>query len=173
MSNLVRNYSPHLAPNTLAAPPTAELRKILGMAAREMLLSFLKKSRTRRSLSKGKGGKSTGNAIDIVSARTFIIVNYWIAFEGHWYCSCEIVRGIWTDPRPLCPSSRTEWRISSWSWTNFENTGTVQCFMYAIEAARRWSQNAWCSIKVSARSYVCFHTVNLFILCLGWLKAYG
>ncbi|KAF8918725.1 hypothetical protein CPB85DRAFT_1373750 [Mucidula mucida] len=50
VANLVRNYSPHLSPNTRSAPPTAELRKILGMAAQEMLEKFLKKCRTRRKL---------------------------------------------------------------------------------------------------------------------------
>uniref|UniRef100_A0A0W0GCB0 Vacuolar sorting protein 39/Transforming growth factor beta receptor-associated domain-containing protein n=1 Tax=Moniliophthora roreri TaxID=221103 RepID=A0A0W0GCB0_MONRR len=44
------NYSPHLSPNTRSAPPTAELRKILGMAAQEMLESFLRKCRTRRKV---------------------------------------------------------------------------------------------------------------------------
>lgn len=43
--NLVRNYSPHLSPNTRSAPPTVELRKILVMAAKEMLENFLKKYR--------------------------------------------------------------------------------------------------------------------------------
>ncbi|KIM35684.1 hypothetical protein M413DRAFT_326838 [Hebeloma cylindrosporum] len=65
VDDIIRNYSPHLAPNTLSAIPTAELRKILGMAAREMLLVFLKKSQTRRSVAKGIGAGSTGHAIDI------------------------------------------------------------------------------------------------------------
>ncbi|ESK88536.1 transforming growth factor-beta receptor-associated protein 1 [Moniliophthora roreri MCA 2997] len=50
VANLVSNYSPHLSPNTRSAPPTAELRKILGMAAQEMLESFLRKCRTRRKV---------------------------------------------------------------------------------------------------------------------------
>ncbi|PPQ88786.1 hypothetical protein CVT25_010472 [Psilocybe cyanescens] len=79
VSNLVRNYSPHLAPNTLSAPPTAELRKILGMAARDMLLLFLKKSRTRRSLSKEKGVGSTGDPIDI--AIDTVLVKLYAEFE--------------------------------------------------------------------------------------------
>ncbi|KAF9479756.1 hypothetical protein BDN70DRAFT_906111 [Pholiota conissans] len=65
VSNLVRNYSPHLFPNTLSAPTTAELRNILGFAAKEMLIGFLKKSRTRRSVAKGKGVGSTGDPVDI------------------------------------------------------------------------------------------------------------
>ena len=68
MSNLVRNYSPHLSPNTQSAPPTAELRKILGMAAQEMLIVFLKKSRTRRSVARGKGAGTTGHPVDVVSS---------------------------------------------------------------------------------------------------------
>ena len=46
--NLVRNYSPHLAPNTSTAPPTVELRQILEMAATEMLKVFLRKWRAKR-----------------------------------------------------------------------------------------------------------------------------
>jgi hypothetical protein len=45
VTNLVRNYSPHL--NTRSAPPTAELRKVLGMAAVEMLETFLKRWRKK------------------------------------------------------------------------------------------------------------------------------
>ncbi|KAG7094946.1 hypothetical protein E1B28_005747 [Marasmius oreades] len=39
-----------MSPNTRSAPPTAELRKILGMAAQEMLVNHLKKCRTRRKV---------------------------------------------------------------------------------------------------------------------------
>jgi hypothetical protein len=71
VSNLVRNYSPHLAPNTQSAPPTAELRNILGSAAQEMLIVFLKKSRTRRSVARGMGAGSTGHPVDVVSLYSF------------------------------------------------------------------------------------------------------
>ncbi len=64
--NLVRNYSPHLAPDTA---PTPELQEILGLAAREMLMEFLRKSKTRRSVAKGKDMGSTGDPLDIVSLR--------------------------------------------------------------------------------------------------------
>ncbi|KAF8155687.1 hypothetical protein B0H34DRAFT_714373 [Crassisporium funariophilum] len=79
VSNLVRNYSPHLSPNTLSAPPTAELRKILGMAAREMLLTFLKKSRTRRSVAKGMNAGSTGHPID--TTIDTVLVKLYAQFE--------------------------------------------------------------------------------------------
>ena len=46
--NLVRNYSPHLAPNTSTAPPTVELRKLLKMASVDMLKVFLRKWRIKR-----------------------------------------------------------------------------------------------------------------------------
>lgn len=46
--NLVRNYSPHLAPNTSTAPPTVELRHLLKMAATDMLKVFLRKWRAKR-----------------------------------------------------------------------------------------------------------------------------
>lgn len=48
MANLVRNYSPFLAPTTRSAPPTAELRRILGRAAHDMLEEFLRKWRRVR-----------------------------------------------------------------------------------------------------------------------------
>ena len=65
MTNVVKNYSPHLAPNTLSA--TAELRKILALAAHEMLVVFLRKSRTRRSVARGTAVGSSGHPIDVVS----------------------------------------------------------------------------------------------------------
>ena len=46
--NLVRNYSPHLPPNTSTAPPAVELRKILRLAATDMLKAFLRKWRAKR-----------------------------------------------------------------------------------------------------------------------------
>ncbi|KAI1785956.1 hypothetical protein LXA43DRAFT_1035560 [Ganoderma leucocontextum] len=45
--NLVRNYSPHLEPNTREAPPAVELRNILSMTARDMLESYLRKWRRK------------------------------------------------------------------------------------------------------------------------------
>lgn len=38
------------------------------MAAQEMLIVFLKKSRTRRSVARGKGARSTGHPVDVVSS---------------------------------------------------------------------------------------------------------
>lgn len=46
--NLVRNYSPHLAPNTSTAPPTVELRRVLKLAATDMLKVYLRKWRLKR-----------------------------------------------------------------------------------------------------------------------------
>jgi hypothetical protein len=46
------------------------------MAAKEMLLGFLKKSRTRRSVAKGKGVGSTGDPIDIVSLSRVFYFRY-------------------------------------------------------------------------------------------------
>ncbi|CCM06014.1 uncharacterized protein FIBRA_08257 [Fibroporia radiculosa] len=48
--NLVRNYSPHLSPNTRTAPPTVELRSILNMTACDMLEAFLRKWRTKAKI---------------------------------------------------------------------------------------------------------------------------
>ncbi|KAI0035780.1 hypothetical protein K488DRAFT_76361 [Vararia minispora EC-137] len=47
-ADLVRNYSPYLTPNTRSAPPTAELRRVLGIAAHDMLETFLRKWRRVR-----------------------------------------------------------------------------------------------------------------------------
>ena len=66
--NLVRNYSPHLAPNTRSAPPTAELRKVLNAAAREMLEVFLRRWRTNCRVDEKLGGV---NAVDISAVRLF------------------------------------------------------------------------------------------------------
>ncbi|KZT37480.1 hypothetical protein SISSUDRAFT_1062828 [Sistotremastrum suecicum HHB10207 ss-3] len=48
IADLVRNYSPHLEPNTRTAHPTVELRKVLNSQAREMLLEYLSKWRVQR-----------------------------------------------------------------------------------------------------------------------------
>ncbi|KIK62992.1 hypothetical protein GYMLUDRAFT_163867 [Collybiopsis luxurians FD-317 M1] len=64
-ANLVRNYSPHLSPNTREAPSTSELRKILFTAAEDMLEAFLRKWRTRRVLenqNKSGGGGGAGSS---------------------------------------------------------------------------------------------------------------
>jgi hypothetical protein len=62
VANLVRNYSPHLPPNTRTAPPTVELRRILKTAAKDMLLVFLRKCRAKRRLEKGKPSQDKGQA---------------------------------------------------------------------------------------------------------------
>ena len=52
--NLVRNYSPHLAPNTSTAPPAVELRRVLKLSAVDMLKVYLRKWRARRRV-EGEG----------------------------------------------------------------------------------------------------------------------
>ncbi len=44
-ANLVMNYSPHLSPDTQTAPEAVELRRVLVMAAEEMLEVFLRRWR--------------------------------------------------------------------------------------------------------------------------------
>lgn len=51
-----------MSPNTRSAPPTAELRKVLGMAAREMLEKFLKKWKRKRIVD-GKTDTSPVNEV--------------------------------------------------------------------------------------------------------------
>ncbi|EMD32317.1 hypothetical protein CERSUDRAFT_119016 [Gelatoporia subvermispora B] len=73
-ANLVRNYSPHLSPNTREAPPAVELRGILSMAAKEMLEVYLRKWRKKLSV---EGGNSPpkllaiSTAVDTVLAKLY------------------------------------------------------------------------------------------------------
>ena len=46
--NLVRNYSPHLKPNTRESPIGIKVKDMLMENARTMLVTFLRKSRNRR-----------------------------------------------------------------------------------------------------------------------------
>ncbi|KAJ7111566.1 hypothetical protein C8R43DRAFT_1139107 [Mycena crocata] len=69
VANLVRNYSPHL--HTRTAPPTAELRKILGMAAVEMLELFLRKCRTRRNVEGKRIADPSYPVVDTVLAKIY------------------------------------------------------------------------------------------------------
>ncbi|KAF9495136.1 hypothetical protein BDN71DRAFT_1559699 [Pleurotus eryngii] len=74
--NLVRNYSPHLAPNTRAAPPTVELRQILNLTARDMLLSFLRKCRMKRQTLEDSGLptiQTVNFTVDTVLAKLYIL----------------------------------------------------------------------------------------------------
>ncbi|RDB17168.1 Transforming growth factor-beta receptor-associated protein 1 [Hypsizygus marmoreus] len=73
VTNLVRNYSPHLSPNTREAPSTAELRKILLSDANEKLASFLAKWRARRQIEAGSiaavgGSTKKAPAVDLSEA---------------------------------------------------------------------------------------------------------
>ncbi|KAF7323021.1 hypothetical protein HMN09_00081900 [Mycena chlorophos] len=70
-ANLVRNYSPYLKPNTASAPPTAELRRILGIAAVDMLEVFLKRCRKKRMV-EGSGNLDASQPIvDTVLAKLY------------------------------------------------------------------------------------------------------
>ncbi|KAF7363500.1 hypothetical protein MSAN_01006200 [Mycena sanguinolenta] len=71
VANLVRNYSPYLKPNTQTAPPTAELRRILGMAAVDMLEIFLRKCRTRRDVEGKRKADRSYAVVDTVLAKIY------------------------------------------------------------------------------------------------------
>lgn len=62
VGDLIRNYSPHLAPSS---PPTAELFKILKQNSLDMLETFLRKWRTKRAIEREAGG-SWGELCDPV-----------------------------------------------------------------------------------------------------------
>ncbi|KAF7983156.1 hypothetical protein HWV62_23376 [Athelia sp. TMB] len=70
VANIVRNYSPHMSPNTREAPITAELRKVLGMAARDMLEKYLRRWRRKRIVDGGSGG-GIDEVVDTVLAKLF------------------------------------------------------------------------------------------------------
>jgi hypothetical protein len=63
VANLVLNYSPFLSPTTRTAPPTVELRRLLGIAAHDMLEQFLRKWRRVR-------GDSSTSAVRTVRCLT-------------------------------------------------------------------------------------------------------
>ncbi|KAJ7109430.1 hypothetical protein C8R44DRAFT_802494 [Mycena epipterygia] len=69
VDEIIRNYSPHL--NTQTAPPTAELRRILGMAAVEMLEIFLRKCRTRRNVEGKRKADPSYPVVDTVLAKIY------------------------------------------------------------------------------------------------------
>lgn len=125
--NLVRNYSPHLAPNTKSAPSTAELRKVLGLAAREMLVVFLRKSRARRSVSKGKGVGSTGDPLDIVCNHYFHkslgVINYFsrLLTLSLWSCMRSL-RGRRTYMVFSMNPTMCLWKRLNLSWSRRANT---------------------------------------------------
>ncbi|KAL1948770.1 hypothetical protein VTO73DRAFT_10576 [Trametes versicolor] len=50
VDDIIRNYSPHLEPNTKEAPPAVELRNLLSMTARDMLESYLRKWRRKAAV---------------------------------------------------------------------------------------------------------------------------
>ncbi|KAI0337403.1 hypothetical protein BDW22DRAFT_1409963 [Trametopsis cervina] len=77
--NLVRNYSPHLAPNTSTAPVAVELRDVLRIAATEMLKVFLRKWRIshresvkQQEREKAHGsGRTMNEVVDTVLAKLY------------------------------------------------------------------------------------------------------
>ncbi|KAI9509282.1 hypothetical protein F5148DRAFT_1148443 [Russula earlei] len=68
LANLVLNYSPFLAPTTRSAPPTTELRRLLRVAAYDMLEVFLRKWRRVRGDS---GTPALRSIVDTVLAKLF------------------------------------------------------------------------------------------------------
>ncbi|KAF7304926.1 hypothetical protein MKEN_01206900 [Mycena kentingensis (nom. inval.)] len=66
VEDIIRNYSPHL--DTRTAPPTAELRKILGMAAVDMLQVFLRRCRKRRAV---EGTQGPDSVVDTVLVKLY------------------------------------------------------------------------------------------------------
>ncbi|KAL1739413.1 hypothetical protein HDZ31DRAFT_49439, partial [Schizophyllum fasciatum] len=71
--NLVRNYSPHLAPSTASAPPTVELRAILRTAAHDMLESYLRKCWIRRCGERAGLTRLRAQVVDTVYAKVLAI----------------------------------------------------------------------------------------------------
>ena len=98
LENLVRNYSPHLPPNTRSAPPTAELRKIRNEDARNMLQEYLRKWRNLRQY---REVEVESTDIDRVgSARSFHLFDSLIICKGRRYSASKTTRREGTDRRP-------------------------------------------------------------------------
>ncbi|KAG8941174.1 hypothetical protein FRC03_004791 [Tulasnella sp. 419] len=76
MANPVRNYHPHIKPSVEEATPTAELRRVSNMTARDMLCNFLMKTRQERRKASGIRGSSDdaklNRIIDTVLAKLHI-----------------------------------------------------------------------------------------------------
>ena len=73
MANIVRNYSPFLAPTTRSAPPTAELRRVLGVAACDMLEEFLRKWRRVRSDSSTPAVRAVRRFLNFLTCALWVI----------------------------------------------------------------------------------------------------
>ncbi|KAF8499515.1 hypothetical protein JB92DRAFT_3099258 [Gautieria morchelliformis] len=69
VTNLVKNYTPHLQPNTRSAPPTSELRKLLVVSARDMLREYLRKWKNKVLYSGEPVIKETSQVIDTVMVK--------------------------------------------------------------------------------------------------------
>jgi hypothetical protein len=105
VANIVRNYSPFLAPTTRSAPPTAELRRVLGVAAYDMLEEFLRKWRRVRSDS---------STPDVRAVRRFstLYLSSWLTDCVHYlrypadrrYGASKVVCARRENDRPLCAS---------------------------------------------------------------------
>jgi hypothetical protein len=74
MANLTRNYSPHLKPDVETAPPTMELRAMLGTTARDCLSSYLTKWRRARKEGRAAlNGANDSRKVDMVSGPLFLL----------------------------------------------------------------------------------------------------
>ncbi|KAI0070835.1 hypothetical protein K474DRAFT_1693669 [Panus rudis PR-1116 ss-1] len=77
-ANLVRNYSPHLAPSTRLASPTVELRGILKLAASDMLKAFLRKWRRKRRMDDPGGSPETKSILEVIFSLSQSYVSSWL-----------------------------------------------------------------------------------------------
>ena len=100
--NLVRNYSPHLHPNTREAPPVVELRDVLSMTARDMLEAFLRKWRRKLAVEAATPYAQVLRTVSLVSpplARRMERLTR-VLRGGRGYSACEAARVGWEAARP-------------------------------------------------------------------------
>ncbi|GJJ14976.1 hypothetical protein Clacol_009246 [Clathrus columnatus] len=71
IETIIKNYTPHLKPNTRSAPPTSELRRLLAVAARDMLRDYLRKWKNKAIYSREPLSKEMCQIIDTIQAKLF------------------------------------------------------------------------------------------------------
>ena len=90
MTNLNRNYSPHLKPDVESASPTIELRTMLAITARDSVRGYLTKWRSLRRAGTGSTFAGDSRKVDMVVDTTLVRL---LAEEGKKDKLLELLEG--------------------------------------------------------------------------------